>query len=149
MQCTYLAHHGTKGQKWGVRRYQNEDGTLTDEGRRRYGYGSESGSLMTKNTSERLAKGAKIGGAIGSVVGLAGGAVGGAALVAMTGPAGPALAMAGYTFAASLLSGTLSGTLYGGVAGGIVGTVETRKGRKYIEKYDTGLEDFEKRDRSK
>ena len=32
----YLAHHGIKGQKWGVRRYQNEDGTLTAEGRERY-----------------------------------------------------------------------------------------------------------------
>ena len=31
-----LAHHGIKGQKWGVRRYQNPDGTLTDEGQRRY-----------------------------------------------------------------------------------------------------------------
>ena len=30
-------HHGVKGQKWGVRRYQNEDGTLTPEGRARYG----------------------------------------------------------------------------------------------------------------
>jgi len=32
----YLAHHGIKGQKWGVRRYQNEDGTLTNEGQSRY-----------------------------------------------------------------------------------------------------------------
>lgn len=30
-----LYHHGIKGQKWGVRRYQNEDGTLTSAGKRR------------------------------------------------------------------------------------------------------------------
>lgn len=32
---TYLIHYGTLGQKWGVRKYQNEDGTWTDEGLRR------------------------------------------------------------------------------------------------------------------
>ena len=32
-----LYHHGIKGQKWGIRRFQNEDGTLTPEGLRRYG----------------------------------------------------------------------------------------------------------------
>lgn len=37
MNSVYLAHHGIKGQKWGVRRYQNPDGSLTDEGRKRYG----------------------------------------------------------------------------------------------------------------
>lgn len=33
----YIAHHGILGMKWGVRRYQNSDGTLTPEGRKRYG----------------------------------------------------------------------------------------------------------------
>lgn len=32
----YLEHSGIKGQKWGVRRYQNKDGSLTPEGRKRY-----------------------------------------------------------------------------------------------------------------
>lgn len=36
-----LYHHGIKGQKWGIRRYQNEDGSLTSEGRRHYGYGDK------------------------------------------------------------------------------------------------------------
>ena len=31
-----LYHAGIKGMKWGVRRYQNKDGSLTDAGKRRY-----------------------------------------------------------------------------------------------------------------
>lgn len=31
----YLMHHGIKGMRWGIRRYQNEDGTLTNAGKRR------------------------------------------------------------------------------------------------------------------
>lgn len=35
-----LKHHGVKGQKWGVRRYQNADGSLTSAGKKRYTQGS-------------------------------------------------------------------------------------------------------------
>lgn len=35
---SYLIHYGIKGQKKGQRRYQNEDGSLTEEGKRHYGY---------------------------------------------------------------------------------------------------------------
>ena len=38
-----LYHYGIKGQKWGVRRYQNEDGSLTSAGKERYG------SMSTKD----------------------------------------------------------------------------------------------------
>lgn len=30
-----LCHHGVKGMKWGVRRYQNKDGSLTYAGKKR------------------------------------------------------------------------------------------------------------------
>lgn len=38
-----LVHFGVKGQKWYKRNYQNEDGTLTAEGRIHYGYGQARG----------------------------------------------------------------------------------------------------------
>lgn len=31
----YISHHGIKGQKWGIRRFQNEDGSLTEAGKKR------------------------------------------------------------------------------------------------------------------
>lgn len=37
-----LQHWGIKGMKWGIRRYQNKDGSLTPAGRKRYSDGSSS-----------------------------------------------------------------------------------------------------------
>lgn len=45
----YLAHHGIKGQRWGIRRYQNEDGTLTALGRKHVGQGSAANKVMRRN----------------------------------------------------------------------------------------------------
>ena len=36
LELKELYHHGIKGQKWGVRRFQNDDGTLTEAGKARY-----------------------------------------------------------------------------------------------------------------
>ena len=46
---TELYHHGIKGQKWGVRRFQYEDGSLTPEGRERYRDGDGTRSTTQSN----------------------------------------------------------------------------------------------------
>lgn len=58
MSYVYLEHHGIKGQRWGVRRYQNEDGSLTNAGRKRYsGYDPTATVKKSKRTKtfERMA----------------------------------------------------------------------------------------------
>lgn len=61
----YLYHHGIKGQKWGIRRFQNKDGSLKPAGERRY-----NGGLQPVKSKSGIGK--KI--AIGVGVGLAAGA---------------------------------------------------------------------------
>ena len=45
----YLEHHGIKDQRWGVRRFQNEDGSLTEAGHERYGISKKDTKWATKN----------------------------------------------------------------------------------------------------
>lgn len=47
MSDIYLAHHGILGQKWGVRRFQNEDGSLTSAGKKKYLLDSN-GNIVSK-----------------------------------------------------------------------------------------------------
>ena len=50
----YLMHHGIKGQQWGIRRYQNEDGTLTEEGKLRYNDSSPESKKWDKRETSYL-----------------------------------------------------------------------------------------------
>lgn len=50
---SFLCHHGIKGMKWGVRRYQNVDGSLTSAGKERYGVGESKRPLARpKNVTD-------------------------------------------------------------------------------------------------
>lgn len=44
-----LEHHGILGQKWGVRRYQNKDGSFTAAGRSRYAMKDKAGTQHHRN----------------------------------------------------------------------------------------------------
>ena len=55
MTYVYLQHHGIKGQRWGVRRYQNADGSLTSAGKKRYD-GDSRKELKAKSMQSKVNK---------------------------------------------------------------------------------------------
>ena len=56
-----LNHHGVKGQKWGVRRFQNEDGSLTSAGKKQLNKSAKKADLKDakKFFSKNVAPGAE------------------------------------------------------------------------------------------
>lgn len=54
-----LIHHGILGMKWGVRRYQNKDGSLTSAGKKRYSDNDNIKEVPQKNTEEPKKKSVK------------------------------------------------------------------------------------------
>lgn len=54
-----LYHHGIKGMRWGVRRYQNKDGSLTDKGKKRYGdvdFKKETSEVAAAKANRKVAR---------------------------------------------------------------------------------------------
>lgn len=151
-----LYHHGIKGQKWGVRRYQDESGALTPEGRRRYRTdlgtkeildNSSNYSKITKDQQREYAEyGRRAGAKRGFLTGLAGGALVGLGKTALDvyfkkseGNLSNASARSiANSFTRNMMLGALGGSVVGTLVGSVAGKKSAQaqladRGREYVD----------------
>lgn len=135
---SYLIHYGIQGQKWGVRRFQNEDGTYTSEGleRRRKFFNVEKGEQVInkygKGTGDyRVARGNVLKSRVGKGIGAM---VAGSALYVAT---GVALSVLNAPVAvATIATGAALAAYYGATAYDTVQTVKAVGDVASVNMYD-------------
>jgi hypothetical protein len=120
-----LMHHGIKGQKWGVRRYQNEDGSLTKAGSKRYAqiekwYNSKSGQRQIERTRHA---GNTSGLSVADVYGL-------------------------HRQNKAAVAGWIIGGIAGSVIGSVVSASRSKQGREFTERVISELEAKKKQNNS-
>lgn len=128
MEYKYIMHHGTKGQHWGVRRYQNPDGSLTPEGREHYRKAKS--DAMNKYAGKGAGIGAKIGGGVGLASGIIGG-LGAASIFATAGLATPVSILA-LSAVSSAASSAITSAGLGAAVGALYGRAEVGNGKKWV-----------------
>lgn len=143
---SFLEHHGIKGQKWGVRRYENEDGTLTEAGKKRYAREQYNASKY-KTAGERLKSIAK--------TGLAGGVTGAAFMGGASTQAGSIVSGKNDIWSSLLTGFSMDGVLGAtatvaaiGAIGGIAVSAlsqgyqaaKVKRGQNFVAKYKSAYE---------
>lgn len=129
----YIAHHGILGQKWGIRRYQNKDGSLTPEGKARAMKGREEIEKVirkgeSKSTGKRISS-QIIGNAIKTSLtggGLAAGTAIGDSVIA---PLLEGVAVGSGVGPVGIAAGTLAGGILGATVGGAVRSAVRERGK--------------------